>query len=160
MTEKKAGNTAKDTEAVNPSSVKELTPHEVELERKRIEEADKVLVPVSVKKENIDTSDIVVEDPQILRPKELPLVIKPKDGKWKNKEQEEYARTLNAYAYKNPEKWNENRLNADGIEIPNSAKKIVLVKRLAQIGNNPQMLYKFKDRSVKVKLTNKLMDVK
>lgn len=161
MTEKtQAGKTAKDTEAVNPSSVKNITPHQVELEKKRVEESDKVLTPVSVKAKSVDTSDIVVEDTEIYRPKELPLVIKPKDGKWKNEEQEEYSRTLNAYAYKNPDKWNNNRLSAEGIEIPNSSKKAVLIKRLAEIGENPMALYKYKDKSKKLKFNNKLMDVK
>jgi hypothetical protein len=47
--------------------------------------------------------EIVVNDPQILRPKVLPLVIElPASA---SVAQVEFAKILNAYAYKNPEKW-------------------------------------------------------
>lgn len=51
-----------------------------------------------------ETSDeIIVRDPLILRPVDLPLVIKlPASA---SKAQVEFAKVLNAYAYKNPEKW-------------------------------------------------------
>ena len=43
--------------------------------------------------------EIEVGDPQLLRPTELPLVIKPANGgEWKNEEQALYAATLNAAA--------------------------------------------------------------
>lgn len=51
-------------------------------------------------------ADFIVEDPQLLRPVELPLVVKPLAGKeWATQAQAEFARTLNGYAYKNPKKW-------------------------------------------------------
>lgn len=51
-----------------------------------------------------ETSDeIVVRDPLVLRPVDLPLVIElPASA---SKAQVEFAKVLNAYAYKNPEKW-------------------------------------------------------
>lgn len=51
-----------------------------------------------------ETSDeIIVRDPLILRPVDLPLVIElPASA---SKAQVEFAKVLNAYAYKNPEKW-------------------------------------------------------
>jgi len=71
---------------------------------------------------------IEVGDPQILRPKELPLVVKPADGgEWKNEAQAKFAKVINAYAYKNPEKW--------------ATKKGVLLKQLAELGTNPGLLY-------------------
>lgn len=51
--------------------------------------------------------DIVVEDPTVLRPKELPLVVKlPKSA---SKAQEAYAKILNSYAYQNPTKWEQKK---------------------------------------------------
>jgi hypothetical protein len=77
-----------------------------------------------------DLSDIEVGDPQVLRPVELPLVIKPKSGAWDNDAQAKYARYLNAYAYKNPKKWEK--------------KKQALLKRLVQIGTDPELLSQFR----------------
>lgn len=49
------------------------------------------------------SDEIIVRDPQVLRPVELPLVIElPASA---SKAQVAYASTLNAYAYTNPEKW-------------------------------------------------------
>ena len=77
-----------------------------------------------------------VGNPIDLRPKELPLIVKPKGGKWDNEAQEKYASILNAYAYVNPEKW----------EI----KKASLLKRLSEIGKNPSAIkkYQIKDEIV------------
>jgi hypothetical protein len=51
--------------------------------------------------------DIVITDPEVFRPKELPLVIQlPADA---SKAQVEFAKVLNAYAYKNPTKWREKK---------------------------------------------------
>lgn len=47
--------------------------------------------------------DIEVGDPQLLRPTELPLVVKLPEGA--SKAQIEYAKKLNSYAYQNPTKW-------------------------------------------------------
>ncbi len=85
--------------------------------------------------------DIEVSDPMILRPVDLPLVVKPANGgEWANEAQAEYAKMLNAYAYKNPEKWNNNRRDLAGNEIPNSAKKFVLIKNLQELATNPGKL--------------------
>ncbi len=67
--------------------------------------------------------------PLDLRPKELPLIVKPKGGKWKNEAQERYAQIINAYAYTNPDKF--------------ETKKEVLGKRLIEIGNDPSALAKY-----------------
>lgn len=70
---------------------------------------------------------IEVGDPQLLRPVELPLVVKPADGQdWTNEAQAEFARTLNAYAYKNPTKW--------------ETKKAKLIEQLKEVGRNPSKL--------------------
>ena len=70
--------------------------------------------------------DIIVGDPQELRPVELPLVVKPVDGKWANEAQEKFARTLNGYAYKNPKKW--------------KIKKDILISQLKDLEKNPENL--------------------
>jgi len=83
--------------------------------------------PLTTPKDVKSTQEFTVRDPQIIKPKELPLVLEPADGEeWLNPEQAEYARTLNGYAYKNPEKWEE--------------KKGVLLKRLLEIGKNPKAI--------------------
>lgn len=49
------------------------------------------------------SDEIIVRDPLVLRPVDLPLVIElPASA---SKAQVEFAKVLNAYAYKNPEKW-------------------------------------------------------
>jgi hypothetical protein len=55
----------------------------------------------------VDTQDIVVGDPQLLRPSELPLVVKLPEGA--SEAQIEYAKKLNAYAYQNPKKWEQKK---------------------------------------------------
>ncbi len=90
-----------------------------------------------------ETKDLEIEvgDPLVLRPVELPLVVKPSEGsEWKNEAQAAYAKIVNAYAYKNPEKWSKNRVGHDGKEIPNSSKRDILVARLKEIGENPSKL--------------------
>lgn len=77
-----------------------------------------------------DLAEFEVADPEVLRPRELPLVVKPTSGSWKNDAQTEYAGYLNAYAYANPDKWNK--------------KKAVLLARLAEIGNNPSAIAKYR----------------
>ena len=87
-------------------------------------------------------SGFVVQDPEVVKPKELPLLIKLPEGEsWANKEQEEYAKILNAAAYCHPETWNRLQRDANGQEIPNSAPKHVELKRLADIGKNPELFY-------------------
>lgn len=54
-----------------------------------------------------DTQDIVVGDPQLLRPSELPLVVTlPSDA---SDAQKVFASKLNAYAYQNPKKWEQKK---------------------------------------------------
>lgn len=74
--------------------------------------------------------DFEVGEVEMLKPVALPLIITPKKGeKWKNKAQEEYARILNGYAYRNPAKFED--------------KKPVLLSNLMQLGTNPKLLVKF-----------------
>lgn len=88
--------------------------------------------------------EIEVSDPEIARPKELPLVVKPKGGKWANEAQEEFSRTLNGYAYSNPEKW--------------AIKKEVLLAQLAGLEENPEDIIKYRGNDTKVGYKNKLID--
>lgn len=63
------------------------------------------------------SNGIEVSDPEVYRPKDLPLVVKlPKNA---STAQMAYAQILNSYAYQNPEKWRE--------------KKDVLIKRLEML---------------------------
>lgn len=86
--------------------------------------------------------DIEVGDPQELRPRDLPLVIKPAKGQeWLNDTQARYAGYLNAYAYRNPAKW--------------AAKKAVLLSRLQEIGKNPEAIQKYESATPGLSFTDK-----
>lgn len=85
--------------------------------------------------------DFTVADPQVLRPKELPLVINPGKGGWANPEQEEYAQTLNGYAYTNPEKWEQ--------------KKDVLLQNLRDLEKTPNNINRYRGMGGGVSFTNK-----
>lgn len=88
-----------------------------------VEVTEEVTTTPKVTKKELPADNIIAEDPLILRPKELPLVIKPANGAWANEAQEIFARVLNGYAYKNPEKW--------------ATKKTLLLKQLADLKENP-----------------------
>ena len=91
-----------------------------------------------------EASDFIVEDPQILRPKELPLVIKPAKGTdWVNPQQAAFAATLNGYAYKNPEKW--------------AVKKTTLLAQLKELGTNPGLIQRLQGVEMNLKFSNKLV---
>jgi len=77
---------------------------------------------------------IIVGDPLILKPVDLPLVVKPESGAWANDAQAEFAKTINAYAYSNPEKWN--------------IKKDALIKQLLELENDPNKLFVFRGERV------------
>lgn len=88
--------------------------------------------------------DVEVGDPQILRPVELPLVVKPaKGGEWANEAQAKYAAGLNAYAYKNPAKWaaKKNDRTVNGKVI------LGLISKLIEIGKDPSALQKYTGNS-------------
>jgi hypothetical protein len=71
--------------------------------------------------------DFDVAEPLIIKPQDLPLVVKPSAGKqWANEAQAEYAKTLNGYAYKNPAKW--------------EAKKGKLLKNLTRLATEPSYI--------------------
>lgn len=75
-----------------------------------------------------DQTEVEVGDPLSLKPVDLPLVVKPKEGQsWKNEEQARFAATLNAHAYQFPESW--------------AKKKDKLVAQLIEIGTNPSLFY-------------------
>jgi hypothetical protein len=81
--------------------------------------------------------DFIVEDPQLLRPVELPLVVKPLVGKeWATKAQAEFARTLNGYAYKNPAKW---AVKKDA--LLKELKALELVKDRPEDANAPRLSF-------------------
>lgn len=67
-----------------------------------------------------------VAEPHIVRPQDLPLVVTPKGKEWANEAQAEYARTLNGYAYANPEKW--------------QTKKAGLLANLARLEKEPEYM--------------------
>lgn len=67
-----------------------------------VEEDDEDKPKKKAKKDN-DDQGIEVGDPMLLRPVELPLVVKLPEGA--SKAQVAYAAILNSYAYQNPTKW-------------------------------------------------------
>lgn len=83
-------------------------------------------------KEVAPVQDIIVQDIEELRPVELPLVIKlPPDA---SKAQIEFAKVLNAYAYKNRVKWN---LKKDDKVLPNGKVIKGLISQLRDLKNAP-----------------------
>lgn len=103
---------------------------ETELEEIKVETVAEV-APVAAPVMD-DSQGIEVNDPMDLRPTELPLVIKLPAGA--NAAQVAYAKTLNGYAYKNPEKWAEKK--NDQI-LPNGAVIKGLITRLKELKNAP-----------------------
>lgn len=108
--------------------------------------------PVIVEVEPVETPtseyDFEVSAPQIIKPQDLPLVVKPGAGKeWANAEQAEYAKTLNGYAYKNPAKWD--------------AKKGKLLKNLTRLATDPSYINFLRgsvDENTRLTYSNKLME--
>lgn len=73
------------------------------------------------KEEVKEESEIVMKDPEDLRPKELPLIVElPKDA---SMAQVEYAKVINSYAYQNPDKFR--------------MKKDMMLKKLEELKNAP-----------------------
>lgn len=101
--------------------------------------------------------DIEVGDPQLLRPVELPLVVKPANGgEWKNPEQARFAATLNAYAYKNPTKWAAKRDDRTVTDSQNRTSVIKgLISQLIEIGNNPEAIHKYEGNDANIKYSDK-----
>lgn len=113
-------------------------------------------VEVETPESSVETiGEINVADPLVLRPRELPLVVTPAGGSWKNEAQAEYAKIVNAYAYKNPKKWNA-VIAKEGL-LSGKSKKDILIARLAEIGNDPEMLNKYSPQDANTKFSNKLM---
>jgi hypothetical protein len=94
------------------------------------------------------TSNFDVAEPQIVRPQDLPLVVTPKKGgSWANEAQAEFARTVNAYAYKNPKKWDK--------------KKGELLAQLERLATNPDLINVIRgaeDENTRLTYSNKLME--
>lgn len=87
--------------------------------------------PVVAPKIVDDSQGIEVNDPMDLRPTELPLVVKlPADA---SLAQIAYAKTLNGYAYKNPDKWAEKKED----KIVNGVLVKGLISRLKDLKNAP-----------------------
>jgi len=83
---------------------------------------------VNTEEEKTSFGDIEIGSPEIYRPKELPFIVKKKGG-WDNEAQEKYAGVLNAYAYKNPDKFEK--------------KKGILVAQLEEIGKDPDAIFNY-----------------
>lgn len=83
--------------------------------------------------------DIIVNDIEELRPVELPLVVQlPPDA---SKAQIEFAKVLNAYAYKNRVKWNQKK---DDKILPNGKVIKGLISQLRDLKNAPDPVEKDK----------------
>lgn len=94
--------------------------------------------------ETVDTvevsDEIIVRDPEVLRPRELPLVVVLPEGA--SKAQIEFAKVLNGYAYKNPKKW--------------AIKKAKLIAQLKALKNAPDPI---ELESGTLKFNNKLISL-
>lgn len=112
---------------------------EAELEVEAEETTDEVETSTKAKK----SEKIIVADPQVLRPRELPLVVKTASGKWANEAQARFAANLNAYAYKNPEKWAE--------------KKDVLIAQLEELATKPNKIVFYEGAQGNLSYKNKLI---
>lgn len=65
--------------------------------KKNLEEVEKPSTPIE------ESDEIIIGEPLIMRPQDLPLVVTlPASA---SKAQVHFAGVLNAYAYKNPKKW-------------------------------------------------------
>lgn len=81
---------------------------------------------MSKKDKEIEGQDeIVVNDPQVLRPVELPLVIELPESA--SKAQIAFTKVLNSYAYKNPEKWAKKK---DDQTVTDANGKVSVIKGL------------------------------
>jgi hypothetical protein len=88
-----------------------------------------------------------VAEPLIVKPQDLPLVVTPQGESWANEAQAEFARTVNAYAYKNPKKW--------------AKKKDELLKKLNELATNPELINELRgaeDENTRLTYSNKLME--
>lgn len=102
----------------------------------------------------ITTDGIEIRDPLVLRPVDLPLVIKPADGaEWKNENQATYAKLLNGYAYKNPAKW---KVKKDDRIVEGRPVK-GLITKLKEIGEDPTKLALYAGVDENLSFNNKLI---
>lgn len=83
-----------------------------------------------------EEDEIIVKDPMVLRPVELPLVITLPESA--NDAQREYAKTLNAYAYINPEKWAVKK--DDVVDATGKVVALGLINKLKGLGKDPSKL--------------------
>lgn len=94
-----------------------------------------------------ESADFTVSEPLIIKPQDMPLVVTPAKGKeWANEAQAEFAKTVNAYAYKNPTKW--------------EGKKAGLLKQLKALETNPGLMNVIRgsvDENTRLTYSNKLM---
>lgn len=100
--------------------------------KKEIENDNSPKIEKEVKEvKEVKTDEIEVNDPMVLRPKELPLVVKLPEGA--SKAQIAYAKILNAYAYQNPTKWMEKKDD----RVVNGAMVKGLITILKELKNAP-----------------------
>lgn len=128
------------------STKKTETKEEAPKEENKLEDADESQDEVSLSEDVKNPSmkkdgDYEVGDPQELRPQELPFVISKPKGGFNSEREEQYWKNLNAYAYKNPEKWEE--------------KKSELIERLKEIRKSEKASNKYMSNDKKVSYQSK-----
>lgn len=96
--------------------------------------------------ETVEERGYEVTDPEVFKPKVLPLVINPGKKGWANEAQATFAATLNGYAYKNPDKW--------------AQKKEALLAQLDALAENPEHLNILIGGNSNVKIVDKLHEDK
>lgn len=97
--------------------------------------------------EKVDGPEFDVIDPEVAKPRVLPLVVQPAGGidetkpflGWKNKRQMDFAKIVSAYAYQNPAKWAYVPVREDGTPTGLPSKKDRLIAKLSALGNMPDI---------------------
>lgn len=102
---------------------------------------------VQIKTVEVD-QDIQVLDPEEFRPTALPLIITLPETA--SMAQKEFAKVLNAYAYKNRAKWLEKK---DDRILPNGQVTKGLLTQLKELKNAPDPV-----QDIKLSFRNKLID--
>lgn len=98
-----------------------------------------------------DIVEFDVIDPEVAKPRVLPLLVQPAGGidvnkpfnGWKNQRQMDFAKIVSQYGYQNPTKWNYKpvrEVNGEIVEAGLPSKKERLIAKLSALGNMPDAI--------------------
>lgn len=94
-----------------------------------------------------DIVEFDVIDPEVAKPRVLPLLVQPAGGideskpflGWKNRQQMEFAKIVSQYGYQNPTKWNYVPTKEDGTPAGLPSKRDRLIAKLQELGRLPDV---------------------